>query len=238
MSAQVVDRQNRPIPIRRVMLHHLLFLNDGRKKGARHDAFCPDIPRERFFGRGEEGLELNLPDGYGYRVLKGERWRMNWMLMNHTDRPEAAFIEYRVTIEKSRRLKPVTPFWLDVARCHGGSIFSNPGNDIGGAKYHQAIPWKVPFNGRIVDAGAHLHGGAIDMKIKQPACRNRTLANSRAVYGMPDDPVYKVRPILHEPGPISSTVARSATGIPVSRGDRLLATTTYDNADPHPAAMA
>jgi plastocyanin len=163
---------------------------------------------------------------------------MNWMLMNHTHKQEAAYIQYKMTIEQDRKLTSVKPFWLDVAKCHGGSIFNNPGSDIGGANYHQKIPWKVPFDGRIVNGGAHLHGGARDMQIKQPSCGNRTLLTSHAVYGMPDDPVYEVRPILHEPGPISSTVANTPTGIPIRRGDKLYATTTYENSMPHAAAMA
>jgi plastocyanin len=237
MSVRLVDRHNRPIPIRRVMLHHLLFSNDGRFKGDHHDGACPDIPRERFFGRGEEGLTLDLPDGYGYRLRKRDRWRMNWMLMNHTTRREAAYIQYRMKIVRHRRLTPVTPFWLDVARCHGGSIFTNPGNDIGGSTYSKAVGWRVPFNGRIVDAGTHLHGGALDMKLRQPAC-HRTLIRSHALYGMPDDPVYRVRPILHEPGPVATTIVHSHAGIRVRKGERLKATTLYDNRDPHAAAMA
>jgi plastocyanin len=125
-----------------------------------------------------------------------------------------------------------------VANCHGGSIFTNPGNGIGGSTWSQGVRWRVPFDGKIVDGGTHLHGGALDMRLRQPACHDRTLMTSHALYGMPDAAVYRVRPILHEPGPIATTIVHSRSGIRVRRGDVLRATTTYDNADPHPAAMA
>src|SRR5919199_1929130 len=55
----------------------------------------------------------------GYIIHRRDKWQMNWMLMNHTARPERAYIRYVVTIDTARE-RPVKPFWLDVARCHGG----------------------------------------------------------------------------------------------------------------------
>src|SRR6476469_4059843 len=76
MSARLVDAQGRPIPIGRVMLHHVLFSNEGGPSPTdRADGACPDIPRERFFGTGEEGRFLDLPEGYGYPIASGDRWR-------------------------------------------------------------------------------------------------------------------------------------------------------------------
>jgi hypothetical protein len=218
MSVRVVDAAGNPIPVQRVMLHHLLFSNEGGPARAdRVDGACPEIPRERFFGRGEEGRVLDLPDGYGYPISKGDKWRMNWMLMNHTYDRETAYIEYTVTIDDSPGLQPVTPFWLDVAKCRGGSIFSVPGTGVPGTEYNESIDWKVPFDGRIVEAGAHLHGGAFGMSLRQPRCGDRDLIRSRALYGMADDVVYRVLPVLHEPG--RSRRARSAAR-PGSRSRR------------------
>jgi hypothetical protein len=238
MSVRVVDAAGNPIPVQRVMLHHLLFSNEGGPARAdRVDGACPEIPRERFFGRGEEGRVLDLPDGYGYPISKGDKWRMNWMLMNHTYDRETAYIEYTVTIDDSPGLQPVTPFWLDVAKCRGGSIFSVPGTGVPGTEYNESIDWKVPFDGRIVEAGAHLHGGAFGMSLRQPGCGDRDLIRSRALYGMADDVVYRVLPVLHEPGPIATSTFRSATGIPIAKGEVLRAVAEYDGERVHPAVM-
>jgi Copper binding proteins, plastocyanin/azurin family len=238
MSARVVDAEGAPVPVARVMLHHLLLSNEGGpSRTDRVDAACPDIPRERFFGRGEEGRSVDLPDGYGYPIAAGDRWRMNWMLMNHTDRPERAWIEYTMTIDDAASLTPVTPFWLDVAKCRGGSIFSVPGSGVPGSQYNASVDWKVPFDGRIIEGGAHLHGGGYAMSLRQPSCGDRDLVRSRALFGMPDDPVYRVLPVLHEPGPIATSTFRSASGVPIAKGDVLRAVAEYDGERVHPAVM-
>src|SRR5436305_7494094 len=59
MRAHVVDRRGRDIPVARVMLHHVLFEHRGAHRGDRHDGTCPDLPRERFFGAGEEHQVLS-----------------------------------------------------------------------------------------------------------------------------------------------------------------------------------
>jgi plastocyanin len=239
MSARLVDAQGRPIPIGRVMLHHVLFSNEGGPSPTdRADGACPDIPRERFFGSGEEGRFLDLPEGYGYPIASGDRWRMAWMLMNHTYARQTAYIEYTMTIDDDASLTPVKPFWLDVAKCRGGSIFSVPGTGVPGAAYTKTVDWTVPWNGRIIEAGAHLHGGAYGMSLRQPSCGGRDLIRSRALYGEPDDPVYRVLPVLHEPGPIATSTFRSPTGLVVRKGDTLRAVAEYDGERPHPAVMA
>jgi hypothetical protein len=113
-----------------------------------------------------------------------------------------------------------------------------PGTGFPGASYNKAVDWKVPFDGRIVEAGAHLHGGAFGMSLRQPSCGGRDLIRSRALYGKPDDPVYKVQPVLHEPSPIASSTFRSSEGLPVAKGDVLRAVAEYDGERAHPAVMA
>ncbi len=150
MSATVVDAQGKEIPVARVMLHHVLFSNEGASPGDRTDGTCPDIPRERFFGRGEEGRALDLPPGYGYPIASGDRWRMNWMLMNHTKTVERAWIQYTITVDDRPDLQPVSPFWLDVARCRGGSIFSVPGGGEPGSTFRarqRAVRLRVAEHG-------------------------------------------------------------------------------------------
>jgi plastocyanin len=75
------------------------------------------------------------------------------------------------------------------------------------------------------------------MSLRQPSCGGRDLLRSRSLYGMPDDPVYRVLPVLHEPGPIATSTFRSATGIPVAAGETLRAVAEYDGERVHPAVM-
>jgi len=67
------------MPRQRLMLHHAVFSNLGRRVGDRRDATCDrytlldsetQLPgvAERFYGIGEERLPLALPPGYGYPV--------------------------------------------------------------------------------------------------------------------------------------------------------------------------
>lgn len=239
MHARVVDVAGRPVPVTAVMLHHVLFSDEGRFPGDRHDGTCPGVARERFYGRGEDDGALALPPGYGYPLRAGDRWRMNWMLMNHRARAQTVRLEYRASVRVGGGLRPVTPYWLDVSGCRaGGGIFSVPGGAPAGSVDRRSVRWRVPRDGRIVEAGAHLHGGAEGMALIQPACGGRTLLDARPLYGLASDPVYRVRPVLHEPGPIATGALHSASGIPVAAGQVLRATSRYDATRPHAAAMA
>lgn len=90
MEANIVDANGAAVPISRVMLHHVVFGNLGRRVGDRKDAMCDRITMldsrtqypayaERFFGVGEERVAARLPDGYGYPVRGDDRWMATWM---------------------------------------------------------------------------------------------------------------------------------------------------------------
>jgi plastocyanin len=237
MNARVVDRDGKAIPPQRVMLHHVLFLNEGRFEGDRHDGVCRSIPRERFYGKGEEGQVLRLPNGYGYPLRSGDKWRLNWMLMNHKLERQEAYIEYTVVVDTAPGLTPVRPLWFDVVGCRQGSLYDVPGGGGRGSIHSKSITWKAPESGRLVAGGAHLHGGATNMVVNEPGCDSRWLFASPTLYGNPDHPYYQVRPVLHEPGPISSGWFESEKGIPITKGERLRITSKYDNSRPHMAVM-
>jgi hypothetical protein len=237
MNARVVDRDGNPIPPQRVMLHHVLFLNQGRFEGDRHDGVCGDIPRERFYGKGEEGQVLHLPKGYGYPLRAGDKWRMNWMLMNHRLEREEAYIEYTTIVDTASGLTPVRPLWFDVVGCRNGSLYDVEGRGGRDSTHSKSMTWTAPENGRFVAGGAHLHGGATNMIVNEPDCDSRWLFDSKTLYGNRDHPYYQVRPVLHEPGPISSGWFESEKGIPIAKGERLRITSKYDDRRPHMAVM-
>ena len=238
MDANVVDSSGKVIPQSQVMLHHLVFFNDGRPGARRRDGACPthDVG-ERFYGTSEELRALTMPAGYGYRIDRREKWGTAWMLMNHTHQDRRAWIRYRVTVDTSRQLKPVKPYWVSIVPCVSDPQFSVPGGGPGQSTSTRWVSWKVPFTGRIVAVGGHLHGGSRDLRLTQPRCAGRTLVVSHPTYGMPDNPVYQVFPLLHEPDPLNITWWQSATGVPVVKGEKLRLASDYDGQWPHMRVM-
>jgi len=95
----------------------------------------------------------------------------------------------------------------------------------------------MPESGHIVAAGGHVHGGADNLTISQPACGDRKIMQFDPAWGMPDHPFYHVRPILHEPGPIAVSAYLSGQGFPVAQGQPIKLTATYDNSLPHTRVM-
>jgi plastocyanin len=238
MNARLVDRKGNPVPLGHVMLHHVLFINQGVLGAAPKQSACPERPGEPFYGTGEERQQLLLPPGYGYRVEAGDRWRMTAMFMSHRLQPTRVWLEYTVTMETAKTLTPVRPLWLRASGCDPRSTYTVDGGGAPGSTDVHSADWVMPISGRIVAAGAHLHGSSKSLVIRQPRCNYRALIDHRPRYGEPGDPVYQVRPKLHEPGPIATSYFLSPTGIPVRQGEILRVTGSYDNQIPHPAVMA
>lgn len=237
MRAEVVDASGRPVPQQRVMLHHVLFMNKGRFRGDRRSTDCVrNTPHEKFYGTGEEAQALVLPRGYGYRLRDGDRWRMGYMLMNHTSRPARVYLRYTVDVDPAKDLAPVVPHWVTLA-CRNAKIFNVAGGGAPGSVSRHSRDWSVPRAGRIVAGMAHAHGGTLGVDLTQPRCDERRLLSSDPAYGAADDPIYRLSPVLHEPSPRSLSVATSATGWPVQRGERLRMTAKYDAERPHVAVM-
>ena len=242
MSADVVDADGKQVPINRIMLHHIVFqklgvrsstcdnftLFDGRTK-------LPALA-DSFYFAGEERNELVLPPGYGYPIAKNDRWTMVWMLMNHRPKPDPVFIRWTVTYEDSAQLRPVTPVWLDVVNCLTDPVYTVPGSGKP-AVHERSYERTVPESGRIVSVGGHVHGGAADLRLSQVDCDYRVIHDSRPAWGMPEHPFYNVKPILHEPGPVSMSRFVSEQGYPVAKGQRLRLTSRYDNKLPHTRVM-
>lgn len=238
MYARVVDAQGRPLPVQRIMLHHIVYKDMGRRVGDRRDPVCGN-QGESFYGSGEENVPLRLPPNYGYRIHKHDRWWSGWMLMNHRDRTDSAYIEYTAVVDTRQNLAPVTPYWVRASGCRTARdpIFTVPGGGAPGSHFRISSTFQVPRPGLVVAAGGHAHGGAYGLTLSQPDCGERTLLTSRPTFGMPDHPYYQVRPVLHEPGPINMTWSESGVGIPVGAGEPLRVTADYDAELPHVRAM-
>lgn len=244
METDIVDATGKKVPIQRLMLHHIVFANIGTRLGEKHDGTCgtfteldskTKIPAwgERFYAAGEERAKLRLPPGFGYKVKGKDQWAMTWMLMNHRNVTDTAFIQYKVTYDTAPK-RPVTPYWLDVKNCLFDPIYDVPGGRKRGSTSRRSTSWTVPASGRIVAGGGHVHGGAKNLTLNRSRCR---LYTSKPTWGSPSHPFYNVRPVLHEPGPINMSSFTSAKGFPVRRGDRLRLDSNYDGQLLHTRVM-
>jgi plastocyanin len=121
MEVDVADA-NGPIPIDRLMLHHIVFFN-----GSAGDAACGGP--ERFFGAGEERNKLSFPDGYGYAYNPSGGWGATYMYMNHRGQTDTAYIQYKLTIDPDPAIRSTRSYWLDVGSCAGDPIYNVPGID-------------------------------------------------------------------------------------------------------------
>ena len=246
MDVEIVDAQGKPVPISRLMLHHIVFSNLGPTIGSKRDGTCGNFTMlnsrstlpglaERFYAAGEERAKLRLPEGYGYPISAGDNWGMTWMLMNHRKTVDTAYIQYKVTYDTEPKT-PVKPYWLDIENCKADPVFDIPGGKKKGSTTRNSSTWNVPESGRIVAGGGHVHGGAkqLDLKRTGPDC---TLYSSKPTWGLPKHPFYNVKPVLHEPGPINMSGFTSPTGLPVRKGERLRLDADYDGELLHTRVM-
>jgi hypothetical protein len=248
MEVDIVDADGTPVPISRLMLHHIVFLNLNRE-----DTTCKGrdftmwdnrtvfgYTPERFYGAGEERAKLALPPGYGYELRSNHQWALTYMVMNHRRETDSAYIEYRVTYEtgaSDAATREVTPYWLDVRNCQADPIYNVPGTGGPGSTHTARYSYAMPEAGRIVAAGGHVHGGAKRLELREPGCGDRLLGRSIPTWGLRSHPFYNVRPILHEPGPINMSGFGTAQGIPLAAGERLRLDSLYDDQRPHTRVM-
>ena len=244
MDVDVVDGPGpnaRPVPISRLMLHHIVFVNL-----ARHDATCGNFTSfdsvsklpgaERWFGAGEERAQMNLPSGYGYKFSQSQPWALTYMFMNHRNRVDKAWIRYHLTWETTPQTE-VKPLWLDVNNCRADPVFNVPGGKRRGSTFRRSTTWTASEAGRLVAGGGHVHGGAKNLTLRRRDCGGSRIYTSRPLWGNPNHPFYRVRPILHEPGPISMSGFNTQKGIPVAKGERLRLDANYDDSLVHTRVM-
>ena len=237
MDVRMVDESGVEIPQNELMMHHNVFTNGG-PDNTRTDGACPHRSvRERFYGTSEELRALTLPRGYGYPTAPQDQWKMIWMAMNHRHERRRAYVEYRVTVDPSPGLTAVKPYWLSVVPCVSDPQYTVPGGRAPGAVDKRAMTFTMPQGGRIVAVGGHLHGGSHRLALTQPGCGHRVIAENDPTYGGGADPLYAVRPLLHEPDPKSISWSQWSDGWAIPRGEMLKVTAVYDGSRPHMRVM-
>jgi hypothetical protein len=219
ITFDVVDAAGNPVPHSAVHLHHVLLMNP-----ARTSPFCSNWP-ERFAGAGSERTPISLPDPYAYMVGSGERWNALWHLMNTSDTPREVYIQYTVGYQPgatTQNSRAVTPFFLDVTGC-GNSTYDVPGNGGPGSIHSLARTWTAPWSGYLVTAGGHLHGGGIDIGIRDDADGLECKMIAKYEHSHPHD----------APGSITTCPTHEQIGA----GQTVTVTSRYDNSAPHVDVM-
>lgn len=245
METDIVDADGDPVPISRLMLHHIVYFNLSQ-----HDETCNSymnwdgsalpFSAERFYAAGEERAKMLLPPGYGYPLGADDHWGMTYMVMNHRQLPDQAYIQYKMTVVKGPQaasVTPVKPYWMDEENCKADPIYNVAGDGGKGSKEDRKWDYTMPESGRLVAGGGHVHGGAYRLSLQEPNCDNRKLVNSKPTWGLPSHPFYNVKPVLHEPGPINMSGMTTESGIPVNAGEKLTLNSVYDDSRPHVRVM-
>lgn len=239
METDIVDADGSPVPISRLMLHHIVFLNVAKSDKTCSSTIGWDsrpsgLMRERFFAAGEERAKMSLPEGYGYDINSSNAWVMLYMVMNHRQATDSAYVEYTATVKTDTTgMTPVEPYWMDINDCHVDPYYNVPGTGGPGSLDVVTRDVTIQTSGRIVAGIGHVHGGAKGLTISEPSCGNRQIAVSNPTWGDAGHPFYNVRPILHEPGPVNMTAFQTQQGIPVRQGEVVRLNSIYDNSRPH-----
>ena len=125
------------------------------------------------------------------------------MVMNHYKKPKDFYVRTRVyyTTEKRTSVQP-----LVIGKCSqlaNGMSYDVPGGGKKGSNFVDKSDWVAPFNGRMLMASSHQHGGGKYQTLQSLTCKRRLF--KAPVYNAPANHVYNtIRPILHEPGPIGN----------------------------------
>jgi plastocyanin len=257
MEVDLVDQNTNPVPIYRLMLHHIVFLNlaeqdktCGNFAGFGQEQLTPGngYAPERFYGAGEERAKITFPPGYGYRLRSTDSWSLVYMFMNHRKTlDDQAWVQYKVDVDTSGTLQRVRPYWFDANNCRADPIYNVPGAGRKAVRkarkhgrtlnYTRSADFTIQEDGFIVAGFGHVHGGARRLALSKPACNNLQVAQSTPTWGLSSHPFYKVRPILHEPGPIGMSAFKTPTGIPVRAGQTIRLNSIYDDVRPHVRVM-
>jgi len=181
---KLVDASGSVVP--GTVLHHVAFWNENRA-----DFLCPN-KEEHIFGAGSEMTDWTEVPGYGYRVQKGEKIRIETMMYNPTatsyeksflevvipiqETSEKSFLEVVIPIQETSGdasaaapRKNVYPAWMDVTSC------GNSGYDLPAGKSEKTGTVTVKYDGVLLGVGGHLHDYGKQI-VLQDVSRKETVA--------------------------------------------------------------
>jgi hypothetical protein len=236
---KLVDSAGNTVP--GTVLHHVAFWNENRS-----DFLCPN-KEEHIFGAGGELTDWTLIPGFGYRVEKGDRIRVETMIHNPTATSyEKVFLEISVPYLNDASPAPVRnfyPAWMDVAGCGSSSydLPAGPGKKVGTVA--------IKYSGLLLGVGGHMHdyGQQLTLEISGPSVLKTGAAKPDASTpsapesqgssaGVPGSEKKKQVAVL--PAKVDAqghllempvVTFYQSGGYPFAAGDTLTVTSTYNN---------
>jgi hypothetical protein len=209
-TPKLVDANGNAVPGR--VLHHVAFWNENRS-----DFLCPN-KEEHIFGAGGELTNWIQIPGYGYRVKKGDKIRIETMVHNPTDISyDKVYLEVSIPYQEesadtgAASMKSYYPAWIDVESC------GNSGYDLKPGKSDEKGEVTVKYNGVLLGLGGHMHDYAKELVVEN-ATRKQTLVTLDAKL----DAKGQLLSI-----PVVTFFERH--GYPLEAGDELKVVATYDN---------
>jgi hypothetical protein len=169
-SAKLVDASGNAVPGR--VLHHTAFWNTNRA-----DFLCPN-KEEHIFGAGGEMTSWMQVPGYGYRVQKGDKIRIETMVHNPTETSyDKVYLEVQIPFQEASSsaaaLKSYYPAWMDARSC------GNSGYDLPAGKSEKTGTVAVKYGGVLLGVGGHMHDYAKEI-VLQDTTRKETVATLQA----------------------------------------------------------
>src|SRR5437763_17127191 len=163
---KLVDAGGNSVP--GTVLHHVAFWNENRA-----DFLCPN-KEEHIFGAGSELTDWAEIPGYGYRVQKDDKIRIETMVYNPTSTSyDKAYLEvvipYQDASENASPRKNVYPAWMDVKSCGNSSY------DVPAGKSEKSGTVTVKYGGVLLGVGGHLHDYGREI-VLQDLTRKETVA--------------------------------------------------------------
>ncbi len=206
-SPKLVDADGKEVPGR--VLHHTAFWNENRA-----DFLCPN-KEEHIFGAGGELTQWAEVPGYGYRVLMGDKIRVETMVHNPTDTSyDKVYLEVTIPYQQAADGPPsksVYPTWMDVKSC-GNSAYDLPAGDS-----ERTGTVTVKYPGVLLGVGGHMHDYAKQL-ILEDVSRKETVATL-------DAKVDDRGELLSMP----TVLFLDRGGYKFAAGDVLKVSATYDN---------
>src|SRR5882762_797033 len=204
-TPRLVDADGNAVP--GTVLHHTAFWNTDRS-----DFLCPN-KEEHIFGAGSELTNRMEIPGYGYRVQKGDKIRIETMVHNPTGIAyDKVYLEVKIPYaDSTAATKGIYPTWMDVQSC------GNSGYDLHPGKNETVGTVTVKYNGILLGVGGHMHDYAKQI-VLEDATRKETVATLNANVDEKGQLVSM---------PVVTFFDRG--GYKFAAGDQLRITATYDN---------
>ena len=204
-TPRLVEASGQAVP--GIVLHHTAFWNTDRS-----DFLCPN-KEEHIFGAGSELTDWIEIPGYGYRVQKGDRIRIETMVHNPTATSyDKVYLEVKIPYaDPTTATKSIYPTWMDVQSC------GNSGYDLHTGKNENVGTVGVKYNGILLGVGGHMHDYAKQITLEDTT-RKETVATL-------DAKVDENGHLLSMP--VVTFFDRG--GYKFAAGDQLRITATYDN---------